>query len=82
MIYNTVSIPYHCTNDVLLKFLDILCNLIKKYDFFVFLRNEGIFVATFDIKEPGVEVSDSNVILMLSMATWVWMSPLTTLRKK
>ena len=52
MIHNTVFIPYHCTNDVLLKFLGIHCSLIKKY-FFVFLRNEGIFVATLDVKEVG-----------------------------
>ena len=43
----------------------------KKHDFFVFLRNEGIFVATLDVKEGG-EVrggSDSNVIVTLSMVT-------------
>ena len=75
MIHNTVFIPYHCTNDVLLKFLGIHCSLIEKY-FFVFLRNEGIFVATLDVKEGGVEVSDSNVILTLSVTTCVYMSPL------
>ena len=67
MIFNTVFIPYHCTNDVLLKFIGIHCNLIKKYDFIVFLRDEGIFVATLDVKEGGSP--DSNVILTLSMAT-------------
>ena len=67
MIFNTVFITYHSTNDVLLKFIGIHCNLIKKYDFFVFLRDEGIFVATLDVKEGGS--SDSNFILTLSMAT-------------
>ena len=66
MIFNTVFITYHSTNDVLLKFIAIHCNLIKKYDFFVFLRDEGIFVATLDVKEGGS--SDSNVLLTLSMA--------------
>ena len=36
-------------------------------DFFVFLRNEGIFVATLDVKGGGAGVSDSNVILTLSV---------------
>ena len=67
MIFDTSFIPYHCTNDVLLKFLGIHCSLIKKHDFFVFLRNEGIFVAILDVKEGGG--SDSNVILKLSVAT-------------
>ena len=49
---------------------------LKKYDLFVFLRNEGIFVATLDVKGEWVGDSDSNVILTLSMVTWVWMSPL------
>ena len=66
MIFNTVFITYHSTNDVLLKFIGIHCNLIKKYDFFVFLRDEGIFVATLDVKEGGS--SYSNVLLTLSMA--------------
>ena len=36
-----------------LKFLGIHCSLIKKHDFFVFLQNEGIFVATLDDKGGG-----------------------------
>ena len=69
MTCNTVFIPYHYTNGVLLKCLGIHCSLIKRYDFFVFLRNEEIFVATLDVKEGGVGVSDSNVILTLSVTT-------------
>ena len=45
-----IFIPYHCTN-VLLKFLGIHCSSAKKYDFFVILRNKGIFVAI--LKEGG-----------------------------
>ena len=40
-----------------------------------FLRNEGIFVATLDIKEGEMGVSDFNFILTSSVATWVWMLP-------
>ena len=43
--------------------------MLKKYEFFVFLRNEGIFVATLDVRGRGKGVSDSNVILTLSVAT-------------
>ena len=53
-----------------LKFLGIHCSLIKKHDFFVFLQNEGIFVATLDDKGGGgVGGSDFNIILTLSLAT-------------
>ena len=69
MIYDTVFILYHCINDVLLKFLGIHCSLIEKYDFFVFLRNEAIFVATLNVKEEWVGVSDSNVRMTLRMTT-------------
>ena len=53
MIYNTVFIPYHYTNNILLKLLGIHCSLIKIHDFFVFLQNKGIFVATLDVKKRG-----------------------------
>ena len=33
MMFNIVFIPYHCTNDVLLKFLGIHCSLIKNMTF-------------------------------------------------
>ena len=42
MIY--VFIPYHCTNDILLNFRGIHCSLIKRYEFFVSLRNEGVLI--------------------------------------
>ena len=42
-------------------------------------ETKGIFDATLNVKEDRVGVSDSNVILALNVATWVWMSPLSGL---
>ena len=76
MIFNTVVRPYHWSCKCSFEVSWYPLYLIQKYDFFSFLQNEGIFAATLDVKEEGVGVSDYNVILMLSMATLVWMSPL------
>ena len=69
MIFNTIviaTLSLSKLNYVLLKFLGIHYSF-KNMTFFVFLRNEGIFVATLHVK--GGEVSDSSIILMLNMAT-------------
>ena len=70
-VFNDIydELLYYYTNDVLLKFLGIHYIELKKYDFFVFLRNEGIIVATLDVKREGLEASDSNPILALSVGT-------------
>ena len=47
-----------------------------------FEMKQGIFVATFDVKGVEVGVSDSNVILMLSMGASVWISPLKNTKNK
>ena len=47
-----------------------------------FEMKQGIFVATFDVKGVGVGVSDSNVILILSMGASVWISPLKNTKNK
>ena len=70
-VFNDIydELLYYYTNDVLLKVLGIHYIELKKYDFFVFLQNEGIIVATLDVKREGLEASDSNTILALSVAT-------------
>ena len=65
MIFNTVAIytlSFYKWCSFKVSCCVINCSLIKKYDFFVFVQNKGTCVATLDIKEGGVGVSDSNVV--------------------
>ena len=83
MMFNIVFIPYHCTSDVLLKFLGIHCSLIKNMTFFSSYETKEYF-----LPHPwccrrrvgggggGWWFRFERHILTLSVAIWVWMPPL------